>query len=79
MKLEPFLLDQWLQDRGISHVWPSTKGPLEARFAAVRVTIRAAGRAFFDARSIRGGILTQVHSGWCRMRPIKAHQIGNVG
>ena len=26
----------------------------------------------------RGGILTQARSGWCRMRPIKADQIGNV-
>ena len=34
---------------------------------------------FFDARSIRGGILTRARSGWCRMRPIKGRQIGNVG
>ena len=33
---------------------------------------------FFDARSIRGGILTGARSGWCRMRPIKGRQIGNV-
>ena len=33
----------------------------------------------FDARSIRGGILTGTRSGWCRMRPINGRQIGNVG
>ena len=33
----------------------------------------------FDARSIRGGIRTRTRSGWCRMRPINGHQIGNVG
>ena len=43
-----------------------------------RVTIRAAGRVF-RCEIHTGRILTQARSGWCRMQPIKAHQIGNVG
>ena len=39
--------------------------------------VSAGGYSMRD--SIREGILTRARDGWCRMRPIKGRQIGNVG
>jgi hypothetical protein len=65
---------------------PCAKRGREAGEVSVRMSVASCRASqfgppvgFFDARSVRRGILTQARSGWCRMRPIKGRQIGNVG